>query len=209
MKQQTKSLCGLVLCLSLLLGCSSESSRAHLEIIEAIANIQNGAEQSLSPKSLEVAKTLIAQADSMGYTFIAPMDLHTQIEDFKIIATLPRGIYNLGLIPNAIHFDPQIKSTKINSSEMAESPQDSEQFILDHFRHLVGHNKNIKILFYDEGNASQSTISGLSPSQNTIRTIILAKKLGYTNIYYLPGGMKVWKELKLPVSTQIPSCCQM
>lgn len=209
MIRQAKKLCSLVLCLGLLLGCSGENTQAHLEIIETIANMQSGTEQSLTPKSLEVAKALIAQADSMGYTLITPMDLHTQIEDFKIIATLPRGIYNLGLIPNAIHFDPQTKPTGMGSSDTPESSQDSEQFTLDHFRHLVGHNKNIKILFYDEGNISESTISVLSPSQNTANAIALAKELGYTNIYYLLGGMKAWKELKLPVSTQIPSCCQM
>lgn len=209
MIRQAKNLYSLALCLGLFLGCSSENTQAHLEIIETIANMQSGAGQSLTPKSLEIAKALIAQADSMGYTLITPMDLHTQIEDFKIIATLPRGIYNLGLIPNAIHFDPQTKPTDMGSSDTPESSQDSEQFTLDHFRHLVGYNKNIKILFYDEGNTSESTISGLSPTQNTASAITLAEKLGYTNIYYLLGGMKAWKELKLPVSTQIPSCCQM
>lgn len=207
MIRQTKSLCGFALCLALLLGCSRENTHAHLEIIETIANMQNGVKQSSAPKSMEIAKALITQADSIGYTLITPMNLHTQLKDFRIIATLPRGIYNLGLIPNAMHLDPQTKLNGIVSSNALESSQDSKQFILEHFRHLLGHNKNAKILFYDEGNTSESLTLPLSPSQSTRSAIVLAKELGYTNIYYLLGGLKVWKALKLPMSTQIPSCC--
>lgn len=211
MDWKIKYLCGLAICL-LLVGCSGENTQTHLQIIESITSLQNNQGQNADSETIKVAKALLAQADSAGYTLITPNELHAQMKDFKLIATLPRGIYNLGLIPNAMNFDPQAtnpsRNTGTSQVRESESTQDSEQFSLDYLHHLLGHNKQAKILIYDEG-TSESSALPLSPSQSASHAIGLARKLGYVNVYYLVGGFKMWKELKLPVSTEIPSCCQM
>ena len=119
------------------------------------------------------------------------------------MATLPRGVYNLGLIPNAKHFEFALSPSLNDNGSEWNWEADALSRKQDEFIALLGKDKDSKIVFYDSGEY------GLSPMGSAVVGIMWAKKLGYNNIYYLVGGFNAWKDLKLPISTEAPHCCQM
>ena len=157
----------------------------------------------LDEKISQDALQILKRAEQFGYTIILPDELAKNLESYTIIATLPRGVYNLGLIPSAKHFEFALSpSFNDNGSEWnweADGLSRSQNELVS----LLGEDKNAKIVFYDSGEY------GFSPMGSAVVGIMWAKKLGYNNVYYLVGGFNAWKDLKLPISTEVPHCCQM
>lgn len=214
-----------VLCVYLLCACSDsvkESKSDAAKIVEIYPQIVTLAEKKaandtqaikditdslqkaqVSPAIIEDTLSLIARASLTGYELVLPSDFASAADEFVIIATLPRGIYNLGLIPNAKHFEFALSpSLNENGSEWnweADALSRSQKAFIE----LLGDNKDAKIIFYDSGEHI------FAPMGSAHVGIMWAKHLGYTHLYRLVGGFDAWKALGLPVTTQVPHCCEM
>lgn len=158
---------------------------------------------NLDKKVSENATEILQRAHQIGYTIILPDELAKDMQSYIIMATLPRGVYNLGLIPNAKHFEFALSPSLNDNGSEWNWEADSLSRTQDEFLALLGEDKNAKIVFYDSGEY------GFSPMGSAIVAIMWAKKLGYNNVYRLVGGFNAWKDLKLPISTEVPHCCQM
>lgn len=152
---------------------------------------------------IDDALALRGRASSGGYTLISPNDLKQNLEEYIIISTMPRGIYNMGLIPNAKHFEFALSPSLYENGKEWNWEADALGRNMKDFVNLLGTDKGAKIVFYDSGEHI------LSPAGSAHLGILWARHLGYTHLYRLVGGLNAWKELSLPISTQAPKCCQM
>ncbi len=152
---------------------------------------------------IEDTASLISRAATSGYTLITPNELNAHNGEFVIISTLPRGIYNLGLIPNAKHFEFAISPTLNDNGSEWNWEADALSRPQEEFIHLLGENKDAKIVFYDSGEHIYA------PMGSAHIGIMWAKHLGYTQLYRLVGGFNAWKDLGLPITTEKPHCCEM
>nr|WP_231860295.1 rhodanese-like domain-containing protein [Helicobacter himalayensis] len=153
-------------------------------------------------ESTQEAIALKQRADNNDYKLIDSESLASQLNDFVIIATLPRGIYNLGLIPNAKHFGFG-KSLSLNEDGSEWNwKEDSQNGDLKQFVEFLRADKGAKIVFYDEGD------SIFAPAGSAHTAILWAQHLGYTELYRLVGGFGAWKALGKPITTQMPKCCE-
>lgn len=179
-----------------------------LGLIDALEKAPMSADSELiahfnsTQEQVDEAKGLLMRSHEIGYKLLSPLELKERLDEYIIIATMPRGVYNLGLIPNAKHFEfsisPNVDESGKEVWELDAKYRPQEQFI-----RFLGEDKNAKILFYDEGEHI------FSPVGSVHIALLWAKALGYTNLYRLSGGLKAYKELGIPLSTQAPSCCQM
>ena len=205
-----KKLCALicVITLGLFLGCKDKEEikeSKYLAILKAVEYLSNSQvpSQEFQEHILDDAKALISRSESVGYKLISPQELQDKSDEFIIIASLPRGIYNLGLIPHAKFFEfAQSPSLNDNGSDWNWT-LDAKARAQEEFINLLGEDKQAKIVFYDSGDAT------LSPVGSAHLGLIWAKHLGYENLYRLIGGFGAWKESGLPTTTQVPECCQM
>ena len=177
----------------------------HSHHAQSNAQNQQNAHQNADESAHEDALALIQRAKASGYELIDAHTLAHDLNSFVIIATLPRGIYNLGLIPGAKHFG-FAKSPSLQ--EVGKTPQDQwAQDALNRsqqeFVEFLGAQKDAKIVFYDEGDDI------FAPVGSAHTALLWAQNLGYTNLYRLVGGFGAWKALSNTTSTQKPHCCEM
>ena len=198
-------------------GCDSANSTSRAEesqsakllgMIDALEAMPQSTDSELlarfegTQEQIDEARGLLMRSREVGYKLLSPMELKNELDSYIIIATMPRGIYNLGLIPNARHFEFSI-SPNVDESGKEVWALDAKSRPQEQFIRFLGENKSAKILFYDEGEHV------FAPVGSAHIALLWAKALGYTNLYRLSGGLKAWKELGIPLSTQAPSCCQM
>lgn len=203
----------LTLCLYLG-GCgdSSQKQTYYTQLVEEVATLQGKTMQNDIPKAhtsdskanvSEDAQALVSRAHTSGYELIAPKELSSHLDEYIIIATLPRGIYNLGLIPEARHFEFALSPSLNEDGSDWNWTADALGRAQEDFINLLGQSKEAKILFYDSGE------NIFSPVGSAHLGLLWAKHLGYTHLYRLIGGQNAWKDMNLPLSTQVPHCCQM
>ena len=147
--------------------------------------------------------SLITRAFTSGYELVLPNDIKGKLDDYIIISTLPRGIYNLGLIPTSKHFEFALSPSLNADGSEWNWEADALSRPQEEFIQLLGDDKNAKILFYDGGEHIYA------PMGSAHIAIMWAKHLGYTQLYRLVGGFSAWKDLGLPVTTEKPHCCEM
>ncbi|WP_394954753.1 rhodanese-like domain-containing protein [uncultured Helicobacter sp.] len=152
--------------------------------------------------AMEDALALIQRARASGYELIDSHTLARNLDSYIIIATLPRGIYNLGLIPGAKHFGFAKSPSGQEIGKTDQWTQDALNRSQQEFIEFLGAQKDAKILFYDEGDDI------FAPVGSAHTALLWAKSLGYTNLYRLVGGFGAWKALGNPISTQKPHCCE-
>lgn len=200
------------LILALLAGCfeSKPESTRYTQLVELVSTLQSADSPDVNklkatyPQDLiDDALALRERAHSGGYTLITPRELSQQLDTYIIIATMPRGIYNLGLIPNAKHFEFALSPSLLPDGRAWDWHSDALGRAQEEFIALLGADKNAKILFYDTGEHI------LSPVGSAQVGLMWARHLGYTRLYRLVGGLNAWKDSSLPLSTQAPKCCQM
>lgn len=154
-------------------------------------------------KAKEEAMALIQRAQLYNYQLIDSRSLERAFDGFIVIATLPRGIYNLGLIPNAMHFEfTKSLSANTDGSEW-NWKEDAKGQSKEKFLEFLGEDKNVKIVFYDEGEDI------FAPAGSAHTAILWAQHEGYTNLYRLVGGFGAWKALGLKTTKEVPLCCQI
>lgn len=149
----------------------------------------------------EEVVALQQRANANGYKLITAPQLK-KADKAIIIATLPRGIYNLGLIDGAKHFEFAKSITFNDDGSEWNWEKDALGRAQSEFLALLGEDKNETIVFYDEGE------DVFAPFGSAHTAIIWTKHLGYNNVYRLVGGFGAWKGLGLPISTQVPQCCE-
>lgn len=174
-------------------------ANADANAAQMLENLQKQAPQNI----IDDALALVERANIVGYKLILPQDLAQHLDEFNIIATLPRGVYNLGLIPNAKHFAFALSPTLNENGSEWNWEADGLNRAQSEFIAFLGEDKNAKIVFYDSGEHI------LSPMGSANVALLWAKHLGYNNIYLLAGGFNAYKELGLQISTQAPHCCEM
>ncbi len=198
----------LICCIAvwLCIGCSEKQQSKeskYLALVAAVESLEKGDSTTNITSRLDDAQALILRSKFSGYKLISPQELNKNNDEFVIIASLPRGIYNLGLIPHAKFFEfAQSPSLNEDGSDWNWSADGLERSQED-FLSLLGENKQAKIVFYDNGDDI------LSPVGSAHLGLIWAKHLGYENLYRLIGGFGAWKDSGLPTTTEVPECCQM
>lgn len=160
--------------------------------------------ESIPTSLIDDTISLIKRAKLSGYNLVLPNSkLIEELDEYVIIATLPRGIYNLGLIPQSKHFEFTVSPSANDDGSEWNWEADGLSRPQKEFIDLLGNDKNAKILFYDSGEYTSA------PMGNSHVGILWAKHLGYTQLYRLVGGIYAWKLLGLPLTTQVPHCCEM
>lgn len=154
----------------------------------------------VAQKQSEEVVALQQRANASGYKLITAPQLEGADESI-IIATLPRGIYNLGLIDGAKHFEFAKSITFNDNGSEWNWDKDALGRAKSEFVEFLGEDKGAMIVFYDEGE------DVFAPFGSAHTALIWARHLGYTNLYRLVGGFGAWKGLGLPTTTEMPECC--
>lgn len=218
MKRLALLVLGLVLC-----ACSNthKEQNASIQLVEIYPQVQmllakkaagdeEGAKQihdflnkMANQHIIDDTISLITRASVSGYELILPSQLEAERDSFVIISTLPRGIYNLGFIPQAKHFEFALSPNLNENGSEWNWEADALSREMEDFVHLLGGDKDAKIVFYDSGEHI------FAPMGSAHVGLMWARHLGYKNLYRLVGGFEAWKGLKLPISTEVPHCCEM
>lgn len=181
---------------------SSDSAKQHSMDNELSAQADSKGDSQADSKadSAESTESNIAQEHSHDMHA-----MHTQArsdKDFIIIATMPLGEYNLGLIPGARHFEFALSPAANENGSEWNWEADALGQSQEAFIKLLGENKDIDIVFYDSGEYT------LAPMGSAQLGAMWAKHLGY-KARFLIGGLGAWKDLGFEITTKAPSCCQM
>lgn len=139
-------------------------------------------ENELEKVTIKVAKETVAG----GYTLVSIDDVKKMLdskESVKIVDTMPSSAYKNGYIPTALNFAFEAK-------HVGDWDKDSLAGSQAKFKELLGSDLNAKIVFYCGFNLCARSDNGA----------IWAKKLGYTNVYRMPGGINAWKDAGYEIS---------
>jgi thiosulfate/3-mercaptopyruvate sulfurtransferase len=136
-------------------------------------------------KELENEKLAVAfsnQISKGGYKIVTTEELKGWIdkkEPMLIVDTMPfEDSYKKQHIPGALQMEFPLEEMK----EMDAGTKEK-------FEKLLGPNKDRKIVFY----------CGFTKCPRSHNAAMWAAKLGYTNVYRQPGGIKGWLEADYPV----------
>ncbi len=155
----------------------------------ALAGCQNPF-SGLSEKDLEAKAVLLARETIAGdYQLMTIDELHAlQAKDPKalVIDTMPlEDSYNKNHVPGAVQFlFPIPPMPEWNTGETAGKTQD--EFIA-----MLGPDKDRPLIFY----------CGFVKCTRSHNGAIWARKLGYNNVYRMPGGIIGWKEAGYPADS--------
>ena len=144
-----------------------------------------GCGQSWSGKELETEKTavnLVREVERGGYKIIPTPEMKAWVDqkkDLLIIDTMPyEDSYKKNHLPGAVHFEFPIPEVK----EMDEAAKTK-------FAKVLGPDQGKMLVFY----------CGFTKCTRSHNGAMWAVKLGYTNVYRYPGGIKAWMEADYPV----------
>ena len=130
----------------------------------------------------KIAVNFQQEVERGGYLIVTTPDLKAWIDakkDLLIVDTMPfEDSYKKNHIPGAVNFVFPIPEVK----EMNEQQQAD-------FQKALGPDKDKLLVFY----------CGFVKCTRSHNGALWAKKLGYTNVYRHPGGIKAWLEAGYPV----------
>ena len=142
---------------------------------------------NLSSKEMDTEKTAVnfcKEVSRGGYKVVSTPELKTWIDQKKpmmIIDTMPyEASYKKNHIPGALQFEFPIP--EVTSLDDAQKTK---------FEKLLGPDKDKLLVFY----------CGYTKCTRSHNGAMWAVKLGYTNVYRYPGGIKAWKEAGYPVQS--------
>ena len=136
-------------------------------------------------KETETEKLAVQFADQVkkgGYGIVTTDELKAWIdkkEPMLIVDTMPlEDSYKKNHIPAAVQIEfPVEEMSQLDEAKKADLEK------------LLGPDKNRKIVFY----------CGFTKCGRSHNAAMWATKLGYTNVYRQPGGIKAWMEADYPV----------
>ncbi len=132
------------------------------------------------------AVTLVREVERGGYKLVATDELKGWIDgkkDMLIIDTMPyEASYKKSHVPGAVQFlFPIPEMTEWKTSETDGKTKED-------YSKLLGPDKSRPIVVY----------CGFVKCTRSHNGAMWAVKLGYTNVYRYPGGIKAWKEADYP-----------
>ena len=137
-------------------------------------------------KELEIEKVAIKltrEVVSGGYGIVRTDELKKWIDDGKkmlIVDTMPlEASYVKEHLPGAVQFEFPIE-------EVTELDADTQTA----YRELLGTNKDMLLVIY----------CGFTKCGRSHNGALWAKRLGYTNVFRYPGGIKAWAQADYPVA---------
>jgi rhodanese-related sulfurtransferase len=145
-------------------------------------------ETDIEAVALKVAK----EVREGGYALLSVTELKQMLdakEDFVLIDAHPTEEYNLAYIDGARHFGFQSSYSGDWQKDVA-MPNNPTQ---EDYRKVLGADKNKKIVIY----------CGFTKCGRSHNAASWAKKLGYTNLYRMPGGITAWKDAGYPYKTNV------
>ena len=136
-------------------------------------------------KEVEIEKSAVkfyGEASKGGYKVVGTEELKKWIDagqSMLIVDTMPlEDSYKKQHIPGAAQFEFPIEDvTSLDEKTKAA------------FEKLLGPDKNRRLVFY----------CGFTTCSRSHNGAMWALKLGYTNVYRCPGGIKAWAEADYPV----------
>jgi rhodanese-related sulfurtransferase len=139
-------------------------------------------------KETETEKLAVQFADQVkkgGYGIVTTDELKAWIdkkEPMLIVDTMPlEDSYKKNHIPAAVQIEfPVEEMSQLDEAKKADLEK------------LLGPDKNRKIVFY----------CGFTKCGRSHNAAMWATKLGYTNVYRQPGGIKAWMEAGYPVEKE-------
>ena len=149
----------------LLVGCASSQS--------AVGSMK---ENDLEKVTMKVAK----ETAMGGYSLVSVDEVKKMLDNkeaVKLVDTMPASAYKNGFIPTAANFAFEAKYAGNWEKDSLSGSQAK-------FKELLGNDLNTKIVFYCGFNLCARSDNGA----------LWAKKLGYTNVYRMPGGINAWKD---------------
>ena len=145
-------------------------------------------ETDVEAAALKVAKETL----EIGYKLLSVAEVKQMIdtkEDFVLIDAHPTDEYDLAYIEGAQHFGFQSNHSDDWEKDVAMQGNLSQ----DNYRAVLGDDKNKKIVIY----------CGFTKCGRSHNAASWAKKLGYTNLYRMPGGITAWKDAGYPYKTNV------
>jgi thiosulfate/3-mercaptopyruvate sulfurtransferase len=144
-----------------------------------------GVPQSWAVKELDtekIAVNFLREVERGGYKIVGTEELKSwfdQKKDMLIVDTMPfEDSYKKQHIPGAVQFEfPIPELTQLDDQKKAA------------FEKLLGPDKGRLIVIY----------CGFTKCTRSHNGAMWARKLGYTNVYRHPGGIKAWMDADYPV----------
>ncbi len=145
-----------------------------------------GCNQSWGVKELETEKTSVSltrEVERGRYGIVSTEELKSMLDkqsNVLLIDTMPfEASYKKNHIPGAVHMEfPIPEMTELDANQQ------------DELRRLLGSDLERPVVFY----------CGFTKCTRSHNGAMWAKKLGYSNVYRHPGGIKGWMEAGYPVS---------
>jgi thiosulfate/3-mercaptopyruvate sulfurtransferase len=130
----------------------------------------------------KIAVSFLREVEKGGYKVVATEELKSWVDqkkDMIIVDTMPlEDSYKKQHIPGAVQIEfPIPELTQLDDQKKAA------------FEKLLGPDKGRLIVVY----------CGFTKCTRSHNGAMWAKKLGYTNVYRHPGGIKAWMDAKNPV----------
>jgi rhodanese-related sulfurtransferase len=145
-------------------------------------------ETDIEAVALKVAK----EVHEGGYTLLSVAELKQMIvqkEDFVLIDAHPTEEYNLAYIDGARNFGFQ-STYSGNWQKDVAMPNNPSQ---EDYQKVLGTDKNKKIVIY----------CGFTKCGRSHNAASWAKKLGYTHLYRVVGGISAWMDAGYPYKTHL------
>ncbi len=133
----------------------------------------------------KIAVNFCREVERGGYKIVTTPELKAWIDakkDMIIVDTMPfAASYKKNHIPGAVNFDfPIPEVTDMDDKKKAD------------FEKFLGPDKDKQLVFY----------CGFVKCTRSHNGAMWARKLGYTNVYRHPGGIKAWLEAGYPQQAQ-------
>lgn len=136
-------------------------------------------ETDLERAALKVA----AETQQAGYKLLSVVELKQMLdanEDFVLIDAHPLEEYDLAYIAGARHFGFQSNHSGHWEQDVAMPNKPTQE----DYRKVLGADTDRKIVIY----------CGMTQCGRSHNAAFWAKKLGYSNVYRMPGGIAAWKD---------------
>lgn len=130
-----------------------------------------------------VALKLVRETQEAGYKLLSVAEVKQMLdakEDFVLIDAHPLEEYNLAYIAGARHFGFQSH----HSGHWEQDVAMLNKLTQENYRKVLGADTGKKIIIY----------CGMTKCGRSHNAASWAKKLGYTNVYRMPGGIAAWKD---------------
>lgn len=130
-----------------------------------------------------VALKVARETQEAGYKLLSVAELKHMLdakEDLVLIDAHPLEEFNLAYIAGAKHFGFQSN----HSGHWEQDVAMPNNFTQDDFRKALGADTGKKIVIY----------CGFTKCGRSHNAATWAKKLGYTNVYRMPGGISAWMD---------------